>query len=130
MRESRRFLRFLLAGGAAALVNWTTRILYSLWVDFSVAVAAAYLTGMVAAFILYRSFVFEVQDPDGKPSIASYVLVNLLGFSLTWALSVALGLHLFPAIGLDVYPLEIAHAIAVAAPVITTYLGHRHFTFR
>ena len=48
----------------------------------------------------------------------------------TWVVSVGLGLHLFPYLGVTLYPLEIAHAIGIAAPVITSYFGHKFLSFR
>jgi len=56
---SRQFLAFLLTGGIAALVNFFSRIVYSQWMGFSSAVIAAYLSGMVTAFILARLLVFQ-----------------------------------------------------------------------
>jgi len=35
-----------------------------------------------------------------------------------------------PALGIHSYAEEIAHALGILAPVITSYLGHKHLTFR
>jgi putative flippase GtrA len=53
---SKQFLVFLATGGIAALINFLSRILYSNWLDFSLAVFLAYITGMITAFILAKKF--------------------------------------------------------------------------
>ena len=55
---NRQFLIFLVTGGLAACVNFGSRIVYNQWFDFSTSVVIAYLTGMLTAFILARTFVF------------------------------------------------------------------------
>ena len=57
MTAPRQFLRFVLTGGAAALVNVISRIGFSQLMAFEVAVLAAYAVGMVTAYILARRFV-------------------------------------------------------------------------
>ena len=65
---NRQFLGFLLTGGLAAAVNFGSRIVYNRWLDFSSAVVLAYLTGMVTAFILARSFVFTQSSQSVQRS--------------------------------------------------------------
>jgi putative flippase GtrA len=124
------FIRFLFSGGIAALVNWLSRIMYSLWLDYTVAVAVAYLTGMVTAYVLFRLFVFGRGQNSIARSVSYYILVNGAALTLTWLTSVGLGLYLFPSIDFTWYPLEVAHAIGVAVPAISSYFGHKYFSFR
>ena len=56
---SSRFVRFLLTGGFAALVNLGSRYLLNQYMSFEAAVAMAYLFGVVTAYLLARLFVFE-----------------------------------------------------------------------
>ena len=126
---SRQFLGFLLTGGLAALVNFGSRILYNQWVDFSSAVVLAYLTGMVTAFILARSFVFTQGSQSVQRSAMFFVLVNGVAVLQTWAISMAL-YYLLPIAGVTQWAPEIAHAVGVAVPVFTSYLGHKKFSFR
>ena len=74
---SRQFGAFLLTGGVAAVVNFGSRILYSRAVDFSSAVLLAYLSGMVTAFVLARTFVFVDSRQSLGRSGMLFVLVNL-----------------------------------------------------
>jgi putative flippase GtrA len=126
---SRQFLGFLLTGGLAALVNFGSRILYNQWVDFSSAVVLAYLTGMVTAFILARSFVFTQSSRSVQRSAIFFVMVNGVAVLQTWAISMAL-YYLLPMAGVTRWVPEIAHAVGVVVPVFTSYLGHKRFSFK
>ncbi|MFZ9367261.1 MAG: GtrA family protein [Burkholderiaceae bacterium] len=126
---SRQFLGFLLTGGLAALVNFGSRILYNQWVDFSSAVVLAYLTGMVTAFILARSFVFTQSSQSVQRSVIFFVMVNGVAVLQTWAISMAL-YYLLPMAGVTRWVPEIAHAVGVVVPVFTSYLGHKRFSFK
>lgn len=126
---TRQFLGFLLTGGLAACVNFGSRIFYNHWFDFSTAVVFAYLTGMVTAFILARSFVFTQGRQSVRRSALFFVLVNGVAVLQTWAISMAL-YYLLPLAGVSRYVPEIAHAVGVAVPVFTSYLGHKKFSFR
>ena len=117
--RSRQFLVFLLTGGIAAAVNFGSRILYNQWMGFSAAIVLAYITGMVTAFVLARLFVFR-----------DFVLVNGVAVLQTWAISLLLADWLLPALGVHQYVHELAHAAGVVVPVFTSYLGHKHLSFK
>ncbi|KJV29552.1 membrane protein [Aquitalea magnusonii] len=127
---SRQFLVFLLTGGLAAAVNFGSRIVYNQWCDFSTAVILAYLTGMVTAFVLARMFVFKQSSQSMHRSALYFTLVNLVAVIQTWLISMGLALYLLPMLGVTHFSREIAHAIGVAAPVFTSYLGHKRWSFR
>ncbi len=126
---TRQFLGFLLTGGLAAGVNFGSRIVYNQWLDFSASVVFAYLTGMVTAFIVARAFVFTHGRQSVRRSAFFFVLVNGVAVLQTWAISMAL-YHLLPLAGVSRFVPEIAHAVGVAVPVFTSYLGHKKFSFR
>lgn len=127
---SRQFVAFLVTGGIAAAVNFGSRILYDLWLDFSTAVIVAYITGMVTAFLLAKIFVFKDSTQSVQRSAAFFVLVNGIAILQTWAVSMGLAYYLLPAMGATRFVPEIAHAVGVAVPVFTSYLGHKHWSFR
>jgi putative flippase GtrA len=127
---SRQFLIFLLTGGTAAAINFFSRIFYSQWLDFSSAVIVAYLTGMISAFIFAKIFVFRESKQSIGRSILFFVLVNFIAVLQTWCISMVLVYYLLPAFGIDKFALEIAHAIGVAVPVFTSYIGHKRLSFR
>lgn len=127
---SRQFLVFLLTGGTAAAVNFGSRIAYSTWLNFSSAVILAYLTGMITAFVLAKMFVFKDSQQSVQRSAVFFVLVNLVAALQTWGISMGLAYYLLPALGATVFVPEIAHAVGVAVPVFTSYIGHKRWSFR
>jgi putative flippase GtrA len=127
---SRQFLMFLLTGGIAAVVNFGSRILYSTWLSFSSAIILAYITGMITAFVLAKLFVFKDSQLSVHRSAAFFVLVNLVAVLQTWGISMVLAYYLLPWLGVTLFAQEIAHTFGVAVPVFTSYLGHRHWSFR
>lgn len=127
---SRQFLAFLVTGGLAAAVNFGSRIAYNQWVGFSSAVILAYLTGMLTAFLLARAFVFTESQQAVHRSAAFFVLVNLAAVAQTWLITMGFARYLLPELGVKRFVPEIAHAVGVAAPVFTSYLGHKHWSFR
>ena len=127
---SRQFLMFLLTGGTAAGVNFCSRVFYNHWMSFSSAVIAAYLTGMVTAFVLAKLFVFKESQQPTRRSAMFFVLVNLVAVAQTWGISMGLALYFLPAFGITQFAAEIAHAVGVAVPVFTSYLGHKRWSFQ
>lgn len=126
----RQFLVFLVTGGTAALVNFGSRIAYSLCFSFSVAVIFAYITGMITAFVLAKLFVFKESSRPIHHSAAFFVLVNLVAIAQTYIISVGLAYYVLPALGVTKFVDEIAHAIGVAVPVFTSYFGHKRWSFK
>jgi putative flippase GtrA len=125
-----RFVRFLACGGFAAAVNWASRFAWNMVMPFSLAVLAAYVTGMVVAFILFREFVFERSSTDTSEQVRNFVIVNILGMAATWALANLLVYWALPSAGVTRHVEAIGHGIAIFAPVVTSWFGHRFLTFR
>ncbi len=122
-------LRYLALGGLAAGVNWGSRFAWGVVLPFWAAVIAAYATGMVVAFLLFRTFVFPGSIRPLHEQVRNFVLVNLLGLAQTWALSLLLVHWLLPRIGWTFQPEAAAHAAAIVAPTLTSWFGHRYLTF-
>lgn len=127
---TRQFVYFLLVGSFAALVNFGSRFIYSSWVSFPWAVFFAYLTGMTTAFILADLFVFKKTNKNIYRAILFFCLVNCIALIQTWGITMVLAYYVFPHIGLLKNAKELAHALGICAPVFTSYLGHKYFTFR
>jgi putative flippase GtrA len=128
--RSREFAAFLLTGGIAALMNFGSRIVLNRWLTFSTAVVVAYLIGMITAFVLARLFVFSDARQSIPRSALRFALVNAVAVLQTWGISMLLAYYMLPAAGVDRYVNEIAHAIGVVVPVFTSFLGHKHWSFR
>ena len=97
---------------------------------FGAAVIAAYATGMVVAFVLFRELVFERGDGMIPDQVRNFVIVNLVGMFMTWALANFLVFKVLPGMGAASHVEGIGHGIAIFAPVVTSWFGHRFLTFR
>jgi putative flippase GtrA len=128
--ETARILRFLAAGGASAVANAVSRAVFSRVVSYEVAVALAYLVGMTVAFVLMRRFVFEPARDSARSQYARFALVNAWGFLQVWLISVALARLVFPAIAFHWHADTIAHLIGLGSLAVTSYAGHKRFSFR
>jgi len=81
---SKQFLRFLVAGGIAACVNFTVGSALSGLLPFYGDVVIGYLAGMITAFFLFEQKVFGEHAESRQRSVGIFVLVNLLGLLQTW----------------------------------------------
>ncbi len=125
-----QFLSFVLAGGIAAAANWGSRFLFSMWVPFEAAVVLAYIVGMVTAFMLMRAFVFAAGGRRVFGQVGRFIVVNIAALAQTLVVSVVLARWVLPAIGVRDDAEAIGHLVGVAVPVVTSYFGHRLYTFR
>ena len=128
--KHREFLQFLVVGGFSAGVNFLSRIGFSELVSYRYAIVLAYLIGMLTAFILSKYYVFEKSGRAFKDEFRDFTIINIFAIIQVWLISVGLAEYLFPYISFNFYPEEIAHLIGLGIPVITSYLGHKHFSFR
>ena len=117
-------------GAIAACVNFFSRIVLSLLLPFSYAVFSAYFFGMVAAFIMNKLYVFKSTKINSLTSAKRFVFINFLAVAQTWMISFCLVEFVFPDFGLVNYSEEIAHAIGIMVPVLTSYFGHKYWTFK
>lgn len=127
--KSRQFLKFLVAGGVAAVVNFGSRIMLSHWMHYIPAIVIAYLIGMVTAFVLNRLFVFDGAVNSLRNQVGWFTLINLVAVIQTLVISLVLADYVFPVMGVVTHAETIAHGIGVMVPVLTSYLGHKHFSF-
>lgn len=124
------FILFLLVGGLAAGINFLSRIGFSEFFSYRVAILLAYLVGMLTAFLLSKHYVFEQSGRSYKEELRDFTIVNLFAVIQVWLISVGLAEYLFPYLNFTFYHEEIAHLIGLAIPAITSYFGHKYFSFR
>lgn len=124
------FLYFILSGGVAAGLNFGSRFLFSWVLPFEIAVVAAFFVGLLSGFLLMRFFVFSGAGKPVIPQIKKYVLVNLFALVQTFLISLVLARWIFPSIGILSHAEALGHLIGVLLPVLTSYFGHKYFTFR
>ena len=80
--------------------------------------------------ILARVFVFKPAAGDAPGQFLRFAMVNALAFVQVWAVSVGLARVAFPAAGFTWQAETVAHVAGVLSPVVTSYLLHKHFSFR
>ena len=125
-----QFLRFLVAGGIAAVSNYGSRFIYNQWTSYEIAIILAYLTGMIVAFVLMRGHVFNANKKALAPQLVNFVLINVLAVLQTLLISVILAYWVLPAMGLIEHAEALAHLVGVLVPVVTSYIGHKYLTFK
>ena len=124
-----QFLKFLAAGGFAALVNMGSRYVLNGFMRFEVAVVVAYLAGFITAYVLSRLFVFDPSGRSRRSEVRRFAIVNVFSLGVVWVVSVGLARVVFPAVGFAWHADDIAHVVGVLAPAVTSYFGHRFYTF-
>jgi putative flippase GtrA len=117
---------FLLVGGFNTLLGFGWFVLFlhlaGPAVGYMGALALSHVAAVLCAFVLHRRFVFRVR---GRVllDLARFELVNLGALGAN-----ALLLPLFvEVVGL---PVVAAQVVATAISIVTTYMGHRAFSFR
>ena len=128
--EARRFVTFAVTGGIAAVCNLVARFLMSRVMRYELAVLFSYLVGMVVAFVLARSFVFEKSSTEWHAQLGRFAIVNVFAFAQVWLVSVGLVRLIFPWLAFHWHPEDVGHVIGVASPVLVSYYAHKHFSFR
>jgi len=121
--------RFLIAGGAAALLNWLVRFPLSYIMPFAGAVAIANVIGMVFGFVAYRHFVFPGSSRQLAHQLRDFVIVNLFSMAVVVAVSVLSADYVLPLVVFRWHVEAISHAIGIAAGAVTNFFGHRKFSF-
>ena len=122
--------RFVLAGASAAMVNFFSRVLLSFFLPYAAAIVIAYAIGMATAFLLNRQFVFKGATNRLHEQVAWFIAVNALAAAQTLIVSLALADYILPWAGITWHAHELAHAAGIVAPIFTSYVGHKRFTFR
>jgi putative flippase GtrA len=128
--KSKEFLAFLVVGGFAAVVNFASRFAYNEFTSYGNAVIFAYMTGMLTAFALSKLFVFKQTVNSTTRAFLYFTLVNVVAVAQTYAISIGLAEYMFPSIGFEFYPEAVAHAIGVMFPVVTSFIGHKYWSFK
>ncbi len=127
---TRQFGLFVLAGIAAALLHWGSRVIFNEFMEFRFALIVAYVVGLVSAFVLNKWFVFPASGQALGAEVRYFVFFNVAAFPLVWGASVALAECLMPSVGFVWHPREVAHAIAIALPLVLNFFLHKFVTFK
>jgi putative flippase GtrA len=123
------FLKFLLAGGLAALANFASRLAVQPFVGFKGAVVAAFFVGLTVAYVLNRAFVFPASGKSVRREVTWFFIFNLIAFPVILGGSVALRDHLFGRFLPESLAEAAAHGCAILIPVVFNFAAHRLVTF-
>lgn len=127
--KSRQFLAYVACGSMAALSQIGTRCAANLVMPFAAAVVLSYVIGMFVALVLYRRFVFSVNDRPIKRQVALFAMSYVLLFPLSFGVSVgAAALLSFVLAPVDARML--GHTVGVGLPVFINFAFNKFVTFR
>jgi energy-coupling factor transport system substrate-specific component len=120
---------FLLCGSLAAAINWLARLALSNWIGFEAAVVLAYAIGMIAGFMLYRSFVWPDAANSFKRQLAGFVAVNAASGLIVLITAVGLVEAAALLVPRSAAVEALAHAAAISVGAAANFVGHGLFTF-
>jgi putative flippase GtrA len=129
MKLDSKFTGFVLVGGFSAAVNVALRTALGTVLNYDLSIMLAYFCGMTIAYVLNRLYVFGRSGRTVASEFVRFGLVNLVALAQVWLVSVVLARYLFPAIGFFWYVETVAHGIGLASLIVTSYFGHRYFSF-
>jgi len=122
-------LRYVLAGGFAAAVNWLVRFPLSTAMPFLPAVLLAAAIGMMVGFVTYRAFVFPGSTRPMPLQIRDFIAVNLS--TLVVVTAAAMAIRSLLALFMDLTPAEaLAHGLAIGIGALLNFFGHSVLTFK
>lgn len=124
-----QFLQFVVAAGLSVPVNLGARVILSRWMPYEVALILSHVCGMVVAYGLTRLFVFAPSGRSVSDEMVRFAAVNVVSAAVTWLVAVALVRLVFPAVGFRQAPELVAHVAGLAVSAITSFVGHRRFSF-
>lgn len=126
----RQFLRFLAAGGFAALANFLSRFFFSQYMSYVPAITLSFVVGLLTGFLLMRAFVFLGSSRKPARQLSYFVVVNLAGLALTIIVSVTIARAMALVFSDTRLDEAVGHLIGVASPVLLSFYAHKYFTFR
>jgi putative flippase GtrA len=94
-----KYVKFLVAAGASVPVNLGSRVLFSMVVPFAVAIVVSQIVGMLVAYGLTRTFVFESTRSSWTGELARFAAVNVFSLAQMWLVSMTTLYVLLPALG-------------------------------
>lgn len=121
-------IRFLVAGGIAATVNWLAQFEFSHFMPFLPAVIAAACLGMIVGFVTYRVFVFPGSSRPLHGQVRDFIIVNALSLACVAVVAVPIRDILTIFASLEVAE-GAAHAMGIALGAGLNFFGHGRVTF-
>lgn len=127
---SMEFIKFLTVSGFAAAINFLSRIIINYFTSYAAAIVLAYFVGMVTAFSLNKTFVFQKGKKNSAKQFMVFTSVNIAAIIQTLVISILFRDYFFPYVDFKFYNDEVAHVIGLSVPAFTSFLGHKYFSFK
>lgn len=102
----------------------------SQWMHYIPAIVCAYVVGLATAYTLNRLFVFGKSDRSFFGEVGVFTFVNVIAIAQILVISIILAYYLLPYLGIRSHAETIAHVIGVIVPVLTSFIGHKYWSFR
>jgi putative flippase GtrA len=125
-----KFVRFVIAAGLSVPFNLGSRVIFSYFVSFEIAVVLSQFVGMIVAFLLTRAFVFDSSPDDKIGEFSRFAIVNAVSLAQTWIVGVSVLRIVLPYFSFTYHPELVAHFVGLASSSVTAFIGHRYFSFR
>ena len=130
---SKQFLRFLVSGGIAALVNFFSRFFFQQFFTYAWSVALSFSLGTGVSFFLNKAFTFASYDERTSIQFVKFILIALVGIMLA-SFAASAQITLYRLLGwprLSEGEVEsIAHIVTIAGAAIYNFLAMKYFSFR
>jgi putative flippase GtrA len=129
--DVREFIRFVVAGVAAAAGNIATVWITRHFLPFEIALVLGIGAGLVTSFLLSKLFAFESRSWSlAGGEAARFLAVYSLGSGLYWAVAVVFA-SVAIARGAQAGVAEMGGVlIGSGVMMLSSYFGHRFFTYR
>ncbi len=127
---SKRFLKFIIAGGLAASLHWMSRIALSEVVSYLTAIILSFFIGLFSGYILNRVLVFPESELPFKLQLIRFLAINLGTMPFIWATAYYGEMLLRPIVIDTAVRQAIAHAAGVSLPILTSFFLYSIWAFR
>ena len=119
---------FIFCGGIAASINFFSRILLSFYINLTLSVFFAYILGMLAAYFLFKKFVFLNNKKSKKSSPLIFIVVNCIAVLQIYLMTVLINYVAQSYTGYS--NVTIAHGIAILTSVFLSFYLHKNYTYK
>lgn len=128
-----QFVKFLLAGGTAAVFNFISFIFIRQYLPRIISIVLAFVIGTFVSFILNKIFTFKAKDEKTLIQSVKFAFVAIAGYLLAIAVSVVLTC-LYNLIGITVLTPEkvegIIHLMTIGIITLYNFLAMKYFSFK
>jgi len=126
---TRQFFTFSFFGLVALLINLGARLALNLFFSFSISVFLAHIFAMGCAYFLFQTYVFRSYR-NFKSSLFKFLIINFISLIQVWTVSYFMAYFILPSFGFSEFLYLISHLFGVFSTVITSFVGHKYWSFR